>query len=249
MISKNKIKDLKKLKHKKYRNNSDIVLVEGKRIVEQLLTYNLKPEHIFIAEDCIQLKNIFAKEDRNTINYVNHNTIVELSDTKNPQEIVTFYKKPKNKIPKQGTFIYLDDIRDPGNLGTIFRTSLALGVDGIFLSLNCCEVLSPKVIRSSLGSVFKLPYTIIDIADLNIDNCDIFSAEMEGSPIDSITDLRPNTILIIGNEANGVSKEVSAFATEKVSIPMTKYMESLNASVACSILTHSIVSKKRNADS
>jgi TrmH family RNA methyltransferase len=96
-------------------------------------------------------------------------------------------------------------------------------------------VFSPKVIRSSLGSIYSIPFKIIDLAEIKLPDCDIFSTELGGKSITDITDFQTNMIIVIGNEANGISEHNSQLATQKVTIPISDKMESLNASVAASI--------------
>jgi TrmH family RNA methyltransferase len=235
MISKNRLKDLKKLTQKKYRNSSPEILVEGKRIIEQIINNGFFPEIVFINELNIEAKSILEKSKRNIIEYVSPQVIAQLTETKSPQDIVAVFRKPHLVFPKQGNFLYLDNLRDPGNMGTIFRTSSAFNIDGIFISSDSCEVYSPKVIRSSLGAIYTVPFKIVELSDIVMPNCDIFSTELGGETLNEVTDFQTNMIIVIGNEANGVSEKNSELATKKITIPISDKMESLNASVAASI--------------
>ncbi len=235
MLSKNRLKEIKKLTQKKFRNSSSEILIEGKRIIEQIILNGFFPEVVFINESNIESKAIIDKSKRDVIEYVTAQTIAQLTETKSPQDIVALFKKPKLSFPQTGNFLYLDNLRDPGNMGTIFRTAAAFNIDGIFISSDSCEVFSPKVIRSSLGAIYTVPFKIIDLIDINIPNCDIFSTELGGEALTEITNFNSNMIIIIGNEANGVSQHNSSLATRKITIPISDKMESLNASVAASI--------------
>ncbi len=235
MINKNRLKEIKKLTQKKYRNNSTEILVEGKRIIEQIILNGLFPEIVFINESNIEAKSIIDKSKRDIIEYVTAQTIAQLTETKSPQDIVALFRKPKLSFPTHGNFLYLDNLRDPGNMGTIFRTASAFNIDGIFISSDSCEVFSPKVIRSSLGAIYTIPFKIIELKDINLPNCDIFSTELGGKPLTEITEFKDNMIIVIGNEANGVSSHNSELATQRLTIPISDKMESLNASVAASI--------------
>lgn len=235
MISKNRLKDIKKLTQKKYRNSSTEILVEGKRIIEQIIQNGWFPEVVFINELNIEAKSIIEKSKRDVIEYVSPQVIAQLTETKSPQDIVALFKKAKLSFPTKGNFLYLDNLRDPGNMGTIFRTASAFNIDGIFISSDSCEVFSPKVIRSSLGAIYSVPFKIIELADIKIPDCDIFSTELGGDSITEVSDFQTNMIIMIGNEANGVSAKNSELATQKITIPISDKMESLNASVASSI--------------
>ena len=244
ILTKNKLKELKKLKQKKFRANSQHIIIEGKRIIEQIIAYGVKPDFIFIDETKVEAKASIPKKMRSLIEYVPEHVVRQLSDTISPQEIVAVFSKPHLTFPSKGNFLYFDNIRDPGNMGTIFRTAIALGIDGVIISPDSCEIFSPKVVRSSLGAIFKLPILVRPLASFDIDECDIISTEMAGTSMYDVELTNPNTIIIIGNEANGVSKEISELSNLKISIPMNDQMESLNASVAASIVSYHLMWKK-----
>jgi len=244
MISKNRLKEIKKLTQKKYRNNSSEILVEGKRIIEQIINNGNFPEVVFINENNIDAKSVIAKDKRNIIEYVSPQVIAQLTETKSPQDIVALFKKPKLNFPTQGNFLYLDALKDPGNMGTIFRTAASFNIDGIYISADSCEVFSPKVIRASLGAIYTLPFKIIELSEIKLADCDIFSTELKGIPITEIREFNQNMIILVGNEAEGVSKHNSEIATQKVTIPISSKMESLNASVATSICLFNLLWNK-----
>lgn len=244
MITKNQLKDLKKLTLKKYRNNSDQLLIEGKRIVEQVIANGFFPEIVFIDEEKKEVKSLIEKSKRGIIEYVPFHVISQLTETKSPQEIVAVFRKPKLEFPTKGNFIYLDNLRDPGNMGTIFRTAAAFNIQGIYISPDSCEVLSPKVIRASLGAVFSIPFKIVELTALDIPDCDIFSTELEGELLGDVTEFKKNMIIIIGNEAEGISPINRNLATRQITIPVSTQMESLNASVAASITIYNLLWKK-----
>lgn len=244
MISKNRLKEIKKLTQKKYRNTSSEILVEGKRIISQIINNGFIPEHVFINEDNKQDKNILDKNLRKIIEYVAPHVISQLTETKSPQDIVALFKKPFHKLPTKGNFLYLDNLRDPGNMGTIFRTALAFDIDGILISPDSCEVYSPKVIRASLGAIYSMPFKVIQLEDFEIEKCDIFSTELGGCPINDIKNFQENMIIVVGNEAEGVSSHISQLASQIVTIPISNKMESLNASVATSICLYTLMRNK-----
>lgn len=244
MINKSQLKELKKLTQKKFRNSSQQVLVEGKRIIEQIIDNGSFPELLFIDEEKKETKSLIEKSKRDIIEYVPHHVISQLTETKSPQEIVAVFRKPKLKMPEEGNFLYLDNLRDPGNMGTIFRTAAAFNIQGIYISPDSCEILSPKVIRASLGAVFSVPFEISELATLSIPECDIFSTELEGEALGGIKDFNKNMIIIIGNEAEGISPANRELATRKITIPVASQMESLNASVASGITIYNLLWEK-----
>lgn len=245
MITKNKIKELKKLNNKKFRKESNSVLVEGDRTINQILSYGIKPELVLQSENYCLPRDERLKELQYIVDIVPEGYIEQLSQTKNPQELIAVFRKPNNPIPEKGIFIYLDNLRDPGNLGTIFRTAASFSIDGIILSENSCEVLSPKVIRASLGSVFSVPFITKNLSEINLNDYEVFVADMKGDSVLEVHSSKNiNTIIVIGNEANGVSDSVKKLATNLISIPMSANMESLNASIAASIIMFSIIKEK-----
>jgi len=143
-------------------------------------------------------------------------------------------------IDNQSVYIALERVQDPSNMGTILRTAEALGVDGIILSDDCCDIFSPKVVRGSMGAVFRIKYSVVD------DFCSYIKSIGEGgiktygsAPVNAV-DIRTvgfkGGVMLIGNEGNGLSQEVLDCCTDRVSIPMNGRAESLNAACAASIL-------------
>lgn len=171
--------------------------------------------------------------------------MIKLSDTENPQGVAAVFlipsKKPGNiTSPKENLLVYLENISDPGNLGTIIRTCDWLGIKNIFFSPGCAEIYNPKVIRSTAGSLFNI--NLFD--DVNIDiffsaakenNFKIYCADMAGINIYNI-DKYQKSVLIFANEANGPSSDILKYADEKITIPRLGKAESLNVSSAASII-------------
>jgi TrmH family RNA methyltransferase len=138
--------------------------------------------------------------------------------------------------------MYLDGIQDPGNLGTIFRIATAFGFDGVVLSPDCCEVFSPKVIRASLGSVFWIPSLIGDLEWLKSQDALKIGLDAGAeTPLNRIKIATGETvILVVGSEGNGIRREVLSLLDIKTCIPISKDMESLNASVAAGIAAYEL---------
>ncbi len=233
-ISKDRLKYLCKLSQKKYRHEQREVIVEGFNIIEQLKQNGIQPlEYYFrTGTNPLSLNNIVDKCE------LSHNDMMRICDTRNPQDIAGLFKIPEFSESEYCYSLYLDGISDPGNLGTIFRSAAAFGVEQIVLSEDCCDVYTPKVIRSSLGSVFWLPNMIIDESWLSCQDSEIISTDVnDGIPLyDFAPDYKRKLILVIGSESKGVSTKILQLSDKKIWIEMTGKMESINASVATGIL-------------
>lgn len=248
-------------KNKKHRYKEKVFIVEGIKLVEEI------PKDWEIIS--IFVSSSFLKEKKDYLNQIiltrsfSENTVVEISDkifdtisdTKTPQGILAVCKQKDFVFEeilsiKNGFYLILEDIQDPGNLGSIIRTGDALGVDGIFLTKGSVDLYNPKVIRSTMGSIFHLPI----LTDINIDmllkelknsNISIISAHLKGEKYPYQCDLRSNIALLIGNEANGIKNSTAQKTDILVKIPMSGKAESLNAAMAAGILMYE-VTRQRN---
>lgn len=234
-LSKNHWTELKKLKQKNYRKEQQKTLVEGLNIIEQLIDNGLQPLELLTTEK--QAERELLKRLNCPVYTTNEHQLSALTETESPQGMVALYDIPEHSIKQFKTALYLDGIRDPGNLGTIFRLVAAFAWDGIFLSPDCCEVFSPKVIRASLGSVFWIPASVNDIQWLSEQK-----AEIAGLTMTDAIDIRKFKrqkdmpfILVIGSEAAGINPSIQKIVSSKISISMKGRMESLNAAVATGI--------------
>ena len=160
----------------------------------------------------------------------------------------------KDILKNSSLLLGLDNIRDPGNLGTMIRTADAAGADGVLLSNGCVELFNLKVIRSTMGSVFHLP--VIEnldfsevIPDLKEDGFKIIVSEVHEGKDYTEVDYPEKTCIVIGNEASGISKEILNLADERIKIPIFGKAESLNASVAAGILLYEKVRNKKGTSS
>lgn len=176
---------------------------------------------------------------------VSNDVFSKISDTKSPQGFFcVFNMLDKQKFPyrinRRGNYLACERIQDPSNLGTILRTAEALGVDGVILSSDCCDVWSPKVVRGSMGAVFRIPSEETDdlpgyISRLSSDGVETFASTPRDA--EDITKVHfDGGVMLIGNEGSGLSDEAVSACTKKVMIPMRGRAESLNAAAAASIL-------------
>ena len=247
MISKKDLQYYSSLLTKKHRKLENKFLVEGTKSVLEGLKSNYKCEAVFIT-------NKFAEENKELANQINvskHKIIVlkqkefeKIADTKTPQGIAAVFNKPTTTFEKVSSFddqliIMLDNISDPGNLGTIIRNCDWFGIKNILLSDNIVDYTNPKVIRSSMGSVFHINlFEEVDaksLFKLKSQGYEILCADLEG---ENIFSLRKNkkTILILSSESHGPSKEFLEISDKKICIPKIGDAESLNVASASAVL-------------
>ena len=239
------IKNIKKLKEKKYRLDSYIV--EGIKMVKEAISENQEIELIAIRED---FKINFDTKNIKIIT-VSSKVFNDISDVKTPQGILAVIKKKPNKQIETNTdyILALDSLQDPGNMGTIIRTADSANINQIIINKTTVDPYSPKVIRSTMGAIYRT--NIIEVEDLKATLKEMKSKGFQIITTDlkatqSIYDINYNnkTVVVIGNEANGVSQEILQTADKKVIIPMLGKTESLNASIAASIMIYEYVRQK-----
>ena len=231
------IKEIIKLKDKKFRENS--YLVEGIKQVREAIKENAKIEKIVISED---FENKDAFKDFECIE-VSTKIFRDMTDTKTPQGILAVVAKNKNKeIDYSKDFlIILDNIQDPGNLGTIIRTADSCDLGQVIVSTDTVDSYSPKVIRSTMGSSFRINVIernlVETIKEIKENGFEIVVTSLQTDK--SIYDLEySKKAIIIGNEANGVRDEIMKEADLAVKIPMLGKTESLNASIAAGVMMY-----------
>jgi len=260
MFSKEKLKELLKLKTKKGREAQRRFLIEGVRLCEEIANSNWETESVLFTssfQNSSTGKKLLQKfERRNTkIVSVKSEVIKKLSDTVTPQGIICVVKIREFSLDQlwsedSNIILALDAIRDPGNVGTLIRTADAFGIGGVILSADTVELYNPKVVRSTMGSIFHLPiFDEIDlektIPQLKKRNFKIYGTDVkEGKDLDKL-DYSTRICLLIGNEAEGLNKNLFELSDEIIRIPIFGRAESLNASVAGGILLYEITKRKR----
>lgn len=240
-IHNNIIKQISSLQNKKYRDELDLFFIEGEKQIIQI-PKEYKIEYILLTQEN---ENFINKIKSDTKIYTTTSKIFKkISDTQTPQGIIAVVKKPKynleNIINSSGIFLILDCIQDPGNLGNIIRTASAYNCKGIFISKNSVDVFSPKVVRSSMGTIFNVPvFWDIDILDLlktfKQKNITTYALALQTNEFLSKTKFEKNIAFVIGNESNGISSAVLNNADKIIKIEMFSTVQSLNASIAASI--------------
>ena len=238
-------KNIKKLKERRFRDKEGFFILEGLRLIEEAIKANMEIEHIIISKDYEDKFEAFLKKNNNLynkINFLSNNLFMQVASTENPQGIIAVVKKKNNENTLNGDFYLIcDKVQDPGNLGTIIRTAHAAGANGIILTKGTVDIYNDKTIRSTMGSIFYIPifyddknYTIIK--SLKEDGFSLVATSLAESKNFFEEDLRGKTILAVGNEGNGISDELFELADKKVKIPMPGGAESLNVSIATSII-------------
>ncbi len=229
------IKEIKKLNNKKYRDLNGKFIIEGKHLVEEAINNNL-------VEEILLLEGNNEKYDVKT-NYVNGKVMKYITELDNPSKIIGICHKKNDKI--QGNHILiLDDIQDPGNLGTIIRSAVAFNIDTIILSKTGVDLYNSKVLRSTQGMIFNINIVVSDIKEeilkIKGDNYKILTTNVEGGKLVKSIEKNQKFAIIIGNEGKGVSKEIKELSDEYIYIEMNKKCESLNAAVATSIILYEL---------
>ncbi len=240
----NTIKEIKKLKDKKYRK--DKYVVEGIKMLEEAIAENQDID-IIVLKEGISLSLDLSNYEVIT---VTENVFSILTEVENPQGVLAVIEKKKNnEIDVSADYIVaLDGLQDPGNLGTIIRTVDSANLKQILVSKDTVDSFSPKVVRSTMGSIFRVNIIETDNLGESLKSLKQKGFETVVTSLDSkksIYDIDYHKkIVVIGNEANGVSEEIKKIADKKVIIPMLGKTESLNASVAAGIMIYEYVRQK-----
>lgn len=246
------IKHIIKLKEKKYRTEYNEFIIEGAKIVKEAIEENANIKNIIISEDALnsELVENQLKEVLEAQNYilVPNNIFKLLTDVEKPQGVLAVIEKNmyNKKIDyRQDIILILDNIQDPGNLGTIIRTADSVGLTQILVSKGTVDCYNSKVLRSTMGAIFRVNIIETDNLEKSIEEIkqNKFKVVTTSLQTDkSIYDIQlKNVAIVIGNEANGVSKEIMDLADEKAIIPMKGKTESLNVAVATGVVLYEYV--------
>lgn len=244
-------------KKAKTRREDGVFLVEGPRM--------------FLEAPKEQIKKAYLSErfysqmtDRTILDgidweLVEDHTFEKMSATMTPQGVLCILTQPEYTLDtllnkKDPLLVFLEDLQDPGNMGTIFRTAEGAGADGIIMTANCVDIYNPKTIRSTMGSIYRMPFvqlaqgetvqTLKLLREKGIATC---AAHLKGEHTYDKEDYTAGCAFLIGNEGNGLTEETAKAASVKVKIPMEGKLESLNASVAASILLYEAYRQRRNS--
>lgn len=233
------LKKLKALAKNKGRKKYGQFLVEGPQVLEEIR--NIKePIEVYVKESYQGPLDPALKVTR-----VQDDLFNQITPTVQSQGVLALYEIETRKLEKlpQGLILYLDGISDPGNLGGLIRSAVSFNVSAILLSEDCVDIYNPKVVRSTMSAFFKLPFYQLNHEDLlTFTSHQLLAADLSGQDLDDYV-WEENSILILGNEAHGVSQDLKNHA-KKLTIPMERSMESLNVNVAGSICMYDCYIKR-----
>lgn len=236
-----KVMAWRSLKERKGRRETGCFLVEGRKLVEEALRSVFPVEAVLVAEGYAELPPVEGVPCYALPEHV----LASVCDTKTPQGIAAVVRIVENACLGR-RLVALDGVQDPGNVGTILRTADAAGFEGVLLSAQCADVWSPKVIRATMGSLFRMPLRVTEdlpgsLASLKAEGFAVISSQLDGTPFYERTPVGERFCLVIGSEGNGVTEAVKALATHRVRLPMRGGAESLNAAVAAGIMMYELM--------
>ena len=238
MVSKSQIKQLLQLQQKKYRDDQKLFIAEGPKIVNELLSSKYKVKEIYATKEFKSSGLHF------TINHITEKELEQISALTTPNQVLGVFDMHTDVSSPfiDGTsslILALDDIRDPGNLGTIIRISDWFGISKIICSENCVDVYNPKVVQATMGSIARVEVTYVNLLstlnEFKNQKTKIYGAVMKGKNIYS-EKLSGNGVILIGNESRGISERFIQFVTDKISIPNFGKADSLNAAIATAVI-------------
>jgi TrmH family RNA methyltransferase len=243
-ISKNSIKFIKSLGIKKFRQKYNKFTVEGDKMLREILMQkDLHIESLYATDSWIQTHKPENKIQQDRIFKITLTELDRISSLKTPNQVLAVIETPEylvdSSLLENDLSLYLDDIQDPGNLGTILRIADWFGIPQVICSPGTVEVFNSKVIQSSMGAFLRIKTPVISLNDIlkQNDNLPVYGAVLDGENIFTIEKIK-NGIIVIGNEGKGISEQNSELLTKKISIPATSSSgaESLNAAVATGII-------------
>ena len=231
-LSKNHIKLITSLSQKKYRQKHKLFVVEGVKVVQEFLNSSYELEIVFSTDTDFSSTNKFIE--------VTDHELKKISSLKNPNKVLAIFKIPNQINPIMGGLILaLDSINDPGNLGTIIRLCDWFGIEQLVCSNETVDCFNSKVVQASMGSLTRVAVSYLDLKKyLQNASVPIFVADMDGLNVYK-TKLPDSAVLVLGNEANGISDEIKQLVTTKITIPRYgafQQTESLNVATASAIL-------------
>ena len=234
MLSRNEVKYIQSLYHKKNRNTEDVFIAEGVKIINEILNSDYEIKKIYALNEWIIENNKYEN-----IVEVTEDELKRISDFETPNKVLAvIYKKPAKEIPdlKNQITLVLDGIQDPGNVGTIIRTANWFGIKNIIASNDTADIYNPKVIKASMGSFTSIDIFYTELKSFLASNSIyVYGAIIDGENINTIQKLN-ECVLVIGNEGNGIRNDIYPFIQKKISIPKFGNAESLNAAVATGII-------------
>lgn len=234
MLSKSQLKLITSLRQKKYRNNHKLFFVEGIKVVNEFLSSNFEVYKVFCTDAFEHTLPL------DVVELISESDLRKISLLKSPNQVLGVFKIPSEKaVVKNGLTVVLDAVNDPGNLGTIVRLCDWFGIEQIVCSQDTVDCYNPKVVQATMGSLTRVSLVYTDLKTyLALENRPIYAAMMDGENVYE-SNLKNDAILVMGNEANGISKEILSLVTNSIAIPQfgnQQKTESLNVATATAIL-------------
>ena len=240
-------------KKSKARNEEKVFVVEGLRMFVEVPEERV--EKVYVSETLYNKKKQELNFQKFPLEILSDSVFKHVSDTQTPQGVLCIVKQKKQDLDtlldiENPHFMVLDNLQDPGNMGTIIRTAEGAGVDAVFMSKDCVDIYNPKTIRSTMGSIYRMPFIYIEEIVFLLDEfrkkgIKSYAAHLDGENSYDKEDYRKGTAILIGNEGNGLRDEVSEKADVWVRIPMEGKVESLNAAIAASVLMFEVARQRR----
>lgn len=249
------VKNLQQLlKKSKVRNEQDVFLVEGIKLFQEAPKHKIRK--VYLSRKLYEEKGRELLSGRNTeATVLEDHVFSAVSDTRTPQGILCVVEQYHYRLEdmtsgKNPHLLLLENLQDPGNLGTIMRTAEGAGADGVILSSDSVDLYNPKTIRSTMGSIYRMPFLYTDnlermISVLRERGVHTYAAHLDGKNSYDQEDYQKGCAFLIGNEGNGLSEKLSRRADTWIRIPMHGKLESLNAAVAASILMYEVCRQRR----
>ncbi len=234
----------------KERRQAGVFTTEGFKMFEEAPADDIK--EVFLSQDALERAKgnsfIWKKLQQTGYETVSSNVFAKMSDTQSPQGILTVLRQPKydiENILKRGNplLLVVEDLQDPGNLGTMFRTGEGAGITGVIMSSDTVDIFNPKVVRATMGSIYRVPFVYAGdlrnaVNDLHKNGIAVYAAHLEGETYYNRLSFREPTAFLIGNEGKGLRRDTAKLADSYVKIPMEGRVESLNAAVAAALLLY-----------
>lgn len=242
------------VKKSKTRKETGTFIVEGIKMFQEIPGNLLK--RVYVSESFLKSKDNLSMVKGLSYEVVEDGVFAHMSDTQTPQGILAEVKqlswslKDILKQPESAHIMVLETLQDPGNLGTILRAGEGAGVSGIIMNSTTADIYNPKVIRSTMGSIFRVPFVYTEdmaatLQEVKAAGIRLYAAHLSGQNSYDHEDLKKGTGFLIGNEANGLSDDIAAMADRYIRIPMEGKVESLNAAMAASVLMFETARQRR----
>lgn len=239
MVTKKRISQIQSLKQQKYREEFQLFVVEGKKMVEELMTSDFTYETIYATEAFLEDSELTNDE----VEVVTDVQMKQMSSLSTPPGVLAVVRIPEQKTnqPRQGMILLLDGINNPGNMGTIIRTADWFGISKLVCSEDCVDIWNQKVLQATMGSIYRIDVEYVDIIEfLKAERKDraVYGALLEGKSIYDEQGWDENGIIIIGSESHGIRQEVIPYISDPITIPRIegRKSESLNAAMAAGII-------------